>query len=146
MRTGVDFLLLLLSLALMGPVRFQTRQLRNQEYELKSTVLEGLVNQKLVEAEAKEKGIAADKLLELEVDSKITDPTESEVEAYYRGQKDRLNRPLREVKAQLRQAWKQARIQEARQEYFKRRRGKTSVAILSRPGLAGHDAQTAHPQ
>ena len=82
------------------------RQIRNQEYELKARILEGLINQKLVEAEANKKGVAPEKLLE-EIDSRIPEPADAEVEAYYLGQKDRLNRPFDDVKAQLRQGLKQ---------------------------------------
>ncbi|MBI3695589.1 MAG: thioredoxin domain-containing protein [Acidobacteria bacterium] len=116
---------------LLPHAQSQFRQLRNQEYELKSRILEGLINQKLVEAEAKKKGIASEKLLE-EIDSKVTDPTDGEVEAYYLGQKDRQNRPLDGVKAQVRQGLKQARVQEARQAYFRKLREKAEVAIFLR--------------
>ncbi len=38
----------------------QLRQLRSQEYELKTRILEGVINQKLVEAEAKQKGLSSE--------------------------------------------------------------------------------------
>ena len=92
----------------------QLQQLRNQEYELKKEALENVVNQKLLEAETKKKGITVEALWEQEVDSKVGEPSDAEVQAYYLGQKEKLNRPFDEVKAQLRQALKQARIQPAR--------------------------------
>ena len=98
-------------LQLIGP---QLQQLRNQEYELKKQALENVVNQKLLEAETKKKGITVEALWEQEVDSKVGEPSDAEVQAYYLGQKEKLNRPFDEVKAQLRQALKQARIQPAR--------------------------------
>jgi protein-disulfide isomerase len=109
------------------------RELRNQEYQIKTQVLEALINQKLTEIEAAKKGIAADELVRQEVDSKIADPTDGEVEAYYLGQKDRLKRSFEVVKAQLRQNLKQVRIQEARQAFFKALRAKADVTILLRP-------------
>ncbi len=115
-----------------SPLQSQMRQFRNQEYELKTRILEGVINQKLVEAEAKKRAVPAEKLLQ-EIDSKIADPTDGEVEAYYLGQKDRINRPLDEVKTQLRQSLKQARVQQARQDYFKSLRDKNEVVILLRP-------------
>lgn len=110
----------------------QLRQLRSQEYELKIRLLDGLINQKLVEAEARRRGTTSERLL-AEIDSTIPDPTDGEVEAFYLGQKDRINRPLTEVKEQLRQNLKQARIQEARQAYFKALRSKGEVAVLLQP-------------
>src|SRR5437879_4050903 len=74
----------------------QLWQLRNQEYQIKSNALESVVNQKLLEAEASRKGIPGDKLLE-QVDAKLGEPSEAELEAFYLGQKDRLNRPFGEL-------------------------------------------------
>jgi len=107
-------------------------QLRTQEYELRSRVLEVLINQKLLEIEASKRGIPAEKLLKDEIDGKIGDPSEGEVHAYYLGQKDRLNRPFEEVRPQLEVTLKQARIEEARQKYLKNLREHTQIAILLR--------------
>ncbi len=114
-------------------VQAPMRQIRSQEYEVKSKALENLVQQKLLAAEAGKKGVAPEKLLEQQVDSKVGEPTDAEVAAYYLGQKDRMNRPFEEVKTQLRGALKQAKLQQARQEYFERLREKAEVAILLRP-------------
>ena len=64
-------------------VQAQVFQLRVQEYEVKSKALENLVNQKLLEAEAKKKGIPAEKVLAQEVDAKVPEPTEAELQALY---------------------------------------------------------------
>ena len=117
----------------MPQLSAQWRQLRNQEYELKSRALESLIKQKLLEAEAKKMGVPAEKLLDQEVDAKISDPSDSEVEAYYLGQKDRLNAPFDQVKAQLRIGLKQAKIQQARQAYLDRLRQQSAVTVLLRP-------------
>src|SRR5205809_1100501 len=109
----------------------QLWQLRNQEYQIKSTALENVVNQKLLEAEATHKGVPADKFLEQELDAKLGELSEAEIEAFYLGQKERLgNRPLSELKDQLRQALKQSKLQQARQDYYKHLRDKAKVSIL----------------
>ncbi len=115
-------------------------QLRTQEYELRSRVLEVLINQKLLEMEAAKRGIAADKLLRDEVDGKIGEPTDGEIEAFYLGQKSRLNRPMEELRPQLRQALKQARIEEARQKYFNSLRDRNQIAVLLRRPIMEPDA------
>ncbi len=114
----------------------QSRQIQQQEYEQKSKALENLVNQKLLEAEAKQKGIGLDKLLAQEVDATVPEAAETEVEAFYLGQRDRVNRPFEEVKDQLRQSLRQARIQRAREVYLEKARARAEVAILLRPPLA----------
>lgn len=111
----------------------QLYSLQNQEYEIKKNALDRLMEQKLLEAEAKKHNKPVDALLQDEVNSKVADPTPGEVEAFYQGQKDRLNRPFDQVQAQLAQTLKQARLQQARQQYFESLRQKAAITILIHP-------------
>src|SRR5437867_4731375 len=111
-------------------VQGQVFQLRLQEYEVKSKALENLVNQKLLEAEAKKKGIPTEKLLEQEVDAKVPEPTETELQALYIVQKEQLRKSFDDIKAQLQQLLKQAKVQQARQHYYKRLRDQAGVSIF----------------
>src|SRR5215469_16817263 len=88
-------------------------QLRNQEYQIKRQALESLIDQKLLEGEAKKKGIPTDKFLEQEVDAKIPDPTDAEAYAYYLGQKNQ-NRSFEDAKTFEKNSLKQAKVQQAR--------------------------------
>jgi len=114
---------------LQGPLQ----QLRSQEYELKRQALEQLVNQKLLEAEAKRKGVPTARLLAQEVDAKVAEPSQAELGAYYEGHKESLRRPFDGVKAQSQAELKQAKIQEARQQYLELLRQQSGVSILLRP-------------
>ena len=105
-------------------------QLRNQEYQIKRQALEGLIDQKLLEAEAKKKGVSTDKFLEQEVDAKIPDPTDAEVKAYYLAQKNQSNKPFDDVKVQMKGSLKQAEIQQARQDFYTQLRKGSQVAVL----------------
>ncbi len=116
---------------LLPAIQAQLMALRSQEYELKRKALDTLLEQKLLETEAKKRGISTDKLLEQV--AKTIDPTDAEVEAYYLAQKDRLARPFEDVKGQLREGLKQAKIQQARQEFLKRLRATAGVTILLSP-------------
>ena len=118
---------------LLPSIQGQLLPLRNQEYEIKRRALDNLIDQKLLEKAAKEKGVTTDKLLQEEVDAKVQEPSDAEVEAYYLAQKDRLNRPLNEVKGQLKQSLREAKMQQLRQDYLKRLRADASVAILLSP-------------
>src|SRR5438093_10907699 len=111
-------------------VQAQVFQLRVQEYEVKSKALENLVNQKLLEAEAKKKGIPTEKLLEQEVDAKVAEPTEAELQALYIVQKEQLRKSFDDIRAQLQQLLKQAKLQQARQDYYKRLREQAGVSIF----------------
>jgi hypothetical protein len=79
-------------------VQGQLRPLRDQEYQIKKKALDSLIGQKVLEAEAKKKGLATEKLLEQEVDSKVPDPTDAELQAIYAVQKEQMNRPFEEMK------------------------------------------------
>ena len=107
--------------------------LRNLEYQMKEQALDNLIDQRLLEAEAKKKGLPADKLLEQEVDTKVAKPTDAELNAYYLAQKAELKRPLNEVKAQVEASLKQAKIQQARQVYYAHLREQAKVVVLLTP-------------
>src|SRR5215510_2833157 len=65
----------------LGPQ--QSMQLRMQEYEAKSKALDSLIRLKVVQAEAKKRGISAEQLIEREVESRVAVSTDAAVEAYY---------------------------------------------------------------
>ena len=113
---------------LASSVEGQLQPLRTQEYEIKRKALDSLIEQKMLEAAAKKKGLTADKLLDQEVNSKIPDPSDAELEGYYVGLK--VTRPFADVKAQLRDGYKQAKIQQARQDYLKNLRAESNVVVL----------------
>jgi protein-disulfide isomerase len=118
---------------LLPLVKPQLLQLQNEEYQIKSRALETLMDQKLLEAAASERGVSVEELLKQELDAKLHEPTEGEVESYYLGRKDTLKSPLDEIKPQLRQALKQARLQQVREVYLKRLRERAEVAVLLTP-------------
>jgi hypothetical protein len=90
--------------------------LRNQEYQIKSKVLEDLIRQRLVEAEAKKRGLTVDQLYVQEVDSKIPTATEGEINAYYLALKSQIKTPLQEIKTQLQTNLKALQTRQARQD------------------------------
>src|SRR6266700_1824962 len=102
---------------LASSVEGQLQPLRNQEYEIKRKALDNLIEQKMLDAAAKKKGLTTEKLLDQEVNSKIPDPSDAELEGYYVGLK--VTRPFAEVKTQLRDGYKQAKIRQAREDYLK---------------------------
>lgn len=121
---------------LLPYVASQLMPLRNQEYQLKKKALDNLVDEKLLEAEAKKKGLTSVKLLEQEVDSKVSDATDAELNAVYLAQRDQLNRPFNEAKPQLQQTLKRAKIQQAHEDYYAQLRAQAGVTILLHPPRA----------
>jgi len=120
----------------------QLRSVREQEYQIKRKALENLISQRILEAEAKKKGLTTDKLLEQEVDAKIPQPTDVELRALYVVQKDQQGRTFEESRTLLESTLRSAKIQQARQEYSARLRDEAKVAVLmDRPRVqVGFDA------
>jgi protein-disulfide isomerase len=114
----------------LGPQ--QLTQLRTQEYQAKSKALESLIRLKLVQAKAKKGGISPEELIKLEVEKKVADPTDAEVEAYFWGQ-NQVGVKFDDVKQQFRASLKQLKLLKARQAYADSLRGEFDVAVLLRP-------------
>src|SRR6266705_3243455 len=91
---------------LASSVQGQLLPLRNQEYEIKRKALDSLIEQKMLEAAAKKNGLTTEKLLDQEVNSKVQDPSDAELEGYYFGL-GRATLPFAEVKAKLQDSYKQ---------------------------------------
>jgi protein-disulfide isomerase len=113
----------------LGPQQWM--QLRNQEYEAKSKALESLIRLKVVQAEARKRGITAESLIEQEVESKVAEPTDGEIESFFWGQ-GQTDAPFNAVKEQYRATLKRLKLQKARQAYADSLRAKIDVAVLLR--------------
>jgi len=118
---------------LPASVGAQLQRLRKQEFELKWKPLDDLLSQRLLELEAKKRGITVEKLLELEVERKMAAPTHDEVEGYYLAKKSQISRPLEDVNTALQEELKQAKVQEAREAYLKQLQQASGVLVLLRP-------------
>ena len=114
-------------------VQAQMLPLERQAYDVKRKALDILIERKLLEAAARKKGATVEMLLREDVDAKLPEPSEAELQAYYLGQKDKLNRPFDEIKDQIRVAFTQARLQRARQEYLSALRSSEDVTVLLSP-------------
>jgi protein-disulfide isomerase len=123
-------------------IQGQILRLRNEEYEIKKKALDSLIEQKLLAQAAKKKGISTEQLLKQEVDAKVQQPNQAELQAYYLAQKDRWNRPYNEVKDQLRARLVQAKVEQAREDYLQglRAGGANVVVLLAPPKIqVGYD-------
>ena len=114
-------------------IQGQVYKIRKQEYDLKLKALEDAINKKLMRAAAQKQGITEEEWLRREVDSKVPDPTNAEIEQTYVNQMLRLNRPITMVRDQIRQQLQEANIQQARGDYFRRLREQAGVKIYLQP-------------
>ncbi len=111
----------------------QLQQLRQQEYDLKSKALGQIIAKRLLEMEAAKQGITVDQLTDREVKKKIDEPTDAEVEAYYLAQKDKMQRPLSDLRVQLHQALHQAKVRQAMEQYLSQLKANAKIQITLSP-------------
>jgi protein-disulfide isomerase len=116
--------------------------LRKQEYKLKSDALNQAIRNKLIEVEAKKKGLSSEELLKQEVDSKIPEPSDDEAKGYYLAVRSQITLTFDQIKSQVKQLLRGAEIQQAREKYADSLRDKIEVVVLLQPPVVqvGYDA------
>ena len=99
-------------------IKGQMLRLNNQIYSLKKQAADSIINNHLMEAEAKKRSITRQQLLQQEVTDKTVQVTDKEVTDYYNKNKSRLGgKKLEEVQDQLKQSL-QVQKQQQRQQAF----------------------------
>jgi len=85
------------------------------QHEIVARSLEGIIQDKLLEAEAKKRGVTPQSLVSSEVDSKVTAPSNLEVTAFYETNKSRISvsgdEALRQIKAYLTEQRREAMLE-----------------------------------
>lgn len=76
-------------------------QIAQQIYKMRRNAIESLIDEKLLETEANAQGLSVEDLLKKEVESKVSDPSDAEVQAIYDANKERFGAPLEEVQKQI---------------------------------------------
>ncbi len=117
--------------------------LSKKEFQAKSDALNKLIAKKILEAEAKKRGLSAEDLLKQEVDSKVAEPSDDEARGYYLAVKGQTTLPFEQVKAQIKQLLKNSEIQQAREKYVNSLRDKVEVSILLQPPVVHVDIDPA---
>ncbi|MBX7147617.1 thioredoxin domain-containing protein [bacterium] len=80
----------------------QLSKVQSQIFDIKRNGLQDMIEDKLLEAEAKKRGVTLEELLKTEVKDKITEPTETDLKNFYEFAKARFNNaPFEQVKPQL---------------------------------------------
>ena len=95
----------------------QLTRMMGQVYAVKMRALHAVLDQKLVTAEARRKGISEDELFKTEVLAKVSDPTEDQIRAYYESRPEMKQQPYDAVKDKIRDGMKSVEISKARAIY-----------------------------
>ncbi len=86
----------------MQKLQCESNYKRSRHQALEST-LETMVRDRLIEDEAKARGVSKEELLEAEVNGKIAEVDDAAVQAFYTQNQARINQPLERVSGQIKQ-------------------------------------------
>ncbi|HEV2620427.1 MAG TPA: thioredoxin domain-containing protein [Acidobacteriaceae bacterium] len=96
----------------------QLQRMMSQVYGVKIRALHETLDQKLIDAAAKKKGVSQDELFKSEVLSKVPEPTDDQVKANYESRQDLKNKSFDEVKDRVRQDLKNEAIDHQKHIYI----------------------------
>ena len=110
-------------------------------YEARRAVLEEMIGNRLIDADAKTRGVERDALVQQEITAKVVAPSDAEVADWYKTNQARVQgATLEQVSAPIRALLTQERTVAARGAYVNRLKASTPVAItLDPPRVAVSD-------
>ena len=128
---------------LLDRVRGELSKLEAQMYEVRRNGAEELISDYLLEQAAQSRGLTKDQLLQQEVDSKVSEVTDKEVDNFYAANQARIRKPLDEVRPQILNYLQQNKLTEARRIYLKSLRDKAQVKVYLTPPIVDVSAEDA---
>jgi hypothetical protein len=129
--------------ALTAPAaNFGNLPLAQALYEARRAVLEDMIGNRLIEADAKARGVEREALVQQEITAKIVTPSDAEVADWYKANQPRVQgATLEQVAAPIRALLLQERTGTARRDYVERLKASTAVTMtLDPPRAAVSDA------
>ncbi len=111
----------------------QLKQIEAQRQKILEGVLGQLIEDRLVEAEAASRGMKAEDLMAAEVDGKVAQVTDADVDAWYEENKARVRQPKEQVVSQIKAFLEQQRTGEAREAFLGSLKQKHKVKVLLEP-------------
>jgi protein-disulfide isomerase len=119
-------------------------RLDTEAYRIKKGVLDGMVEDKLIAEAAKKKGVAVDKYVAEEVDSKATAPSDDELKSLFDARKGAMgNMTFDQAKGQLKDFLMQNRKAQAKQALVAKLRQDADVKINLEPPRTKIDVSDA---
>jgi protein-disulfide isomerase len=111
----------------------QLRELNAKIFELKEQTLNEMIDEHLLHQEAGRLKISMQQLLEREVESHVAVPSPADVDKYYLEIKDRISRPLEELRPKITDYLTETRRRAAYDAYLSRLRSRERVVVLLAP-------------
>jgi protein-disulfide isomerase len=103
---------------------------RQQEYEVRQQVLDDMVLEKLIEKEAKTRGLSKEALLKSEIEDKVGKPTAGEIDALYERARNQLGgRTKQEVLPEMESYLRTQKESAERQRFHEMLRSRSKVVV-----------------
>jgi protein-disulfide isomerase len=112
------------------PIKGQVQEIQSKVIAARKAEVDLQINSRLLEAEAKKRGITAVKLLDQEVVAKIKEPTEAEALAFYEQNKSRIEGDFKALKPQIVSYLRTQRERDEAKKYADRLRAASQVKVL----------------
>ena len=109
-------------------------QAKDQYYFAERDALNLMIDDMVLEAQAKKEGISVDELLERHVNSQVKDPTEDQMQVYYEGLQ--TDTPYATARPKILESIHKLRVAKARTEYVKSLREASNVQFMLMPPTA----------
>jgi protein-disulfide isomerase len=110
--------------------RKQIDELQKNIVEARQRELDLQINSRLLEAEAKKRGVPTAKLLETEIVAKVPEPTGAEAQTFYNANQSQINRPFADVQAEVISYLREQRQREEAKKFADKLRATSNVKIL----------------
>jgi protein-disulfide isomerase len=121
-------------------VKAQLIELDSQRYDALREGLDEMISEQLLNKEAAARGTTSDKLIESEVTSKLTEPTDAQIQSVYDANKQQLgDTPLEKVKPRIVQYLKGQQQANLQQAYIASLRKKYDTKVKLRPPVVDVD-------
>lgn len=108
-------------------------QLEEQIYELQRQQLDELIGTRLIEAEARRRGLTSEQLLALEVTARVATVSDNDVEAFIQANRERMPPDVAAARPQVRAYLERTRAAAAREAFVAPLRQRADVRILLTP-------------
>ena len=104
-----------------------------QRYEILKNGLDELVGQRLMELEAKKRGVSLEQFQQEEITAKVSPASEEEVKKFYEDNKGRIKQPFDKIKDRIEQYLNQRSGQQRERDLLRELRQRYSVSIALEP-------------
>ena len=109
-------------------------QARYQYYLAKSSALDDMIDQKLLEQKAKQENLTVQQLIDRDINSKVVEPTEDQLKIYYEGLE--TDQPYEVMRPKIVEKIHTIRVNKVRTAYLKTLREQAGVIIQLAPPSA----------